>query len=76
MTINGAGAQSQSQLGSLISLSLFAFASNDVRNMSYRIIEDAAAGAGYNGARVMCAPRSRRPRPPARSGASATAASP
>jgi hypothetical protein len=51
MTINSAGAQSQSQVGSLISLSLFAFASNDVRNMTFRIVEDATAGAGYNGSK-------------------------
>ncbi|HXG47153.1 MAG TPA: CotH kinase family protein, partial [Methylomirabilota bacterium] len=48
MTINAAGSQSQSVVGSLASLSLVAFASNDVRNMSYRIVEDGAAGAGYN----------------------------
>jgi hypothetical protein len=51
MTIGGTGAQSQSQLGSLTSISLFAFASNDVRNMSFRIVEDATAGAGYNGSK-------------------------
>lgn len=48
MTVSGTGSQSQSQIGSLSSLSLFTFASNDVRNMSFRIVEDATAGAGYN----------------------------
>ncbi|MDB6034798.1 MAG: hypothetical protein JWM16_5136 [Verrucomicrobiales bacterium] len=51
MAISSTGAQSQSQVGSLSSLSLFAFASNDVRNMTFRIIEDATVGAGYNGSK-------------------------
>jgi len=48
MTVNGSGAQIQSQTGTLISSSLFAFTSSDVRNMIYRLVEDATAGAGYN----------------------------
>ena len=51
MTVNSAGAQAQTQIGTLISPSLFAFASTDVRNMTYRMVEDNTAGAGNNGSR-------------------------
>jgi hypothetical protein len=51
MTVNSAGAQAQTQIGSLISPSLFAFTSTDVRNMSYRVVEDNTTGAGNNGSR-------------------------
>jgi hypothetical protein len=49
MTVNSSGAQIQSQTGTLVSPALFAFTSSDVRNMTYRIVEDSAAGAGNGG---------------------------
>src|SRR5205085_12009835 len=51
MSISSGGVQSQSQAGTLSSLALFAFASSDVRTMIFRIVEDATAGAGYNGSK-------------------------
>ena len=47
-TVNSNGTLSQTQQGTLRSLSLFGFASNDMAGLSFRLLEDATNGLGYN----------------------------
>jgi hypothetical protein len=49
LTVNASGSQSLTQTGAVVSPALSAFASGDVRNMSFRLVEDATPGAGYDG---------------------------